>query len=277
MIKTILKALYDKGCTSIVYSDYSANELLIKQFQKENIHYVADVRSATFFAFGKAKTQCAPVILLVDELYVSSCYTALMEAWMQRIKVIVITFNSEGYKNTLYLDRCVDNICELTHMQQIEEVVNIVNQTLGPILIKTPEKLTTSMSINYDDKLPALLQLRQKSTILCYCPDKFISDVQVIEERHKYGILSKYIGMLMSGKDYVLLIPDVLLSLDSNIFNVRKFPANFFVVMLRTCDDILAHYQTWIQSNGIDLKAVSEPSEIVNYYNKSNPTIVVIG
>lgn len=277
MIKTILKALYDKGCTSIVYSDYSANELLIQQFQKENIHYVADVRSATFFAFGKAKTQCAPVILLVDELYVSSCYTALMEAWMQRIKVIVITFNSDGYKNTLYLDRCVDNICEVTHIQQIEEVVNIVNQTLGPSLIKTPEKLTTSMSINYDDKLPALLQLRQKSTILCYCPDKFISDVQVIEERHKYGILSKYIGMLMSGKDYVLLIPDVLLSLDSNIFNIRKFPANFFVVMLRTCDDILARYQTWIQSNGIDLKAVSEPSEIVNYYNKSNPTIVVIG
>lgn len=277
MIKTILKALYDKGYTSIVYSDHSANELLIQQFHKQNIHYIADVRSATFFAFGKAKTQCAPVILLVDELYVSSCYTALMEAWMQRIKVIVITFNSEGYKNTLYLDRCVDNICEVTHIQQIEYAVNIVNQTLGPILIKTPEKLTTSKSINYDDKLPALLQLKQEATILCYCPDKLISEVQVIEERHKYGILSKYIGMLMSGKDYILLIPDALLSLDSNIFNVRNLPANFFVVMLRTCDDILARYQTWIQSNGIDLKTVSESSEIANYYNKSNPTIVVIG
>lgn len=277
MIHSTLKALYNKGYTTLVYSEHCADDILTQHFIPENIHYISDVRSATFFAFGKAKAQCSPVILLVDESYISNCYTALMEAWMQRIKIAVIVYNSISYKNTLYLERCVDNVYEITDKEHITEIITQVNCSLGPVLIKIPEDISKRVYIDYTDILSSVLQLKTESEILCYCPDKHPSGIKVIEERHKYGILSKYIGMLMSGKDYVLIIPDTILSLDSNVFNVRNLPSNFYVVMLKTSDNTLKHYQNWIESNGIDVKEVSSSNEIAKHYNKSNPTIAVVG
>ena len=277
MIKNTLIALNNKGYKKVVYSEHCADVILTNIFKQENIHYVSDVRSATFFAFGKAKTQCSPVILLVDESYISSCYTALMEAWMQRIKIIIVAYNSRSYKNTLYLERCVDTVYEISNKDGVEEIAAQVGCSLGPILIKISECIAKCTSIDYADILPTILQQKPGEEILCYCPDKSPSDIKVIEERHKYGILSKYMGMLMSGTNYVLIIPDTILNLDSNIFNIRNLPCNFYVVIQRTSDNTLAQYQTWIESNGIEVKELSSPDEIMKHYNKSNPTIVVIG
>lgn len=280
MIKKILQELKHTGYANIVYSDENLEENLYSLFEKNNTHYITDVRSATFYAFGEAKTLCRPVVLLVDERFISNCYTALMESWMQRIKIVVVAYNSEAYKTTLYLERCLDYVAEIKDDKCISEIVTKVNHVNGPVLIKVVDNVDDNKTIDYSAILDALSNLENYSGILCYNASKeslSSSHITNIEVRYKYGILSKYIGMLMSEKQYILCMPDNLLLLESNVFCLRNFPTTFKLIALKTEKRSVEKMHSWAQSNNINIVQIDSYSALsAEIKNTTKPSILCV-
>lgn len=279
MIKNIIQQLKKNGCCEIIFSEEYLKKDIISIFGKENSHHIADVRSATFFAFGQAKIHCNSVLLVVNEEYISNCYTALMEAWMQRSKIIVVSYNSSSYKSTLYLERCVDYVTEIKDIDSIPSILNLVNTFKGPILLKVPFIVNNDNKIDYNQIITSLYNTYDNNGILCYNAKEEnlnIKGVINIEQRHKYGVLSKYIGMLASGKRYILCIPDYLLLLETNVFNLRNIPSTFMVVIIGTNDKIMDMLEPWIDSNHIKVMHKNESSHICEEAICINPTILYL-
>lgn len=279
MIKKILQELKLLGYEHIVFSEDILRNALFKLFDADNIHYITDVRSATFFAFGEAKILCRPVILLVDERYISNCYTALMEAWMQRVKIVVVAYNSAAYKTTLYLERCLDYVEEIKDEKSVVDIIKKVNLFNGPVLLKVGVVVDEDKTIDYRPILDALSKLENCSGILCYnASHESLSNNNVIniETRHKYGILSKYIGMLISGKNYILCVPDYLLLLETNVFCLRDFPTSFRLIVLKTDKSVMDRIQSWAKNNKISVSHINSNSAILAEINKTTPSILCV-
>ena len=267
MIKQILNRLKEHRLSNIVLTDHNLDDAIFNLVSSEQCTYFEDVRSAAFFAFGQSKLQGKPSILILDDDYISNCYTALIETWMQRIPVIFIVYNSRPLSTIQYLQRCIDAVFEVNDAGVIDVFISKLNSFNGPIVIRVSDDYNKKESISYKEVLEELTKRIAPDTISCYniVPEEVAEyGVVNIEKKYKYGIISKYVGRLMSGKPAVLVIPDFILELESNIFNVRNLPNTFRVYVKQTSDKLIANYSQWLKSNSIEIKSFSESNEDVN-------------
>lgn len=250
-ILTVLKQYKALGVSRVVFCEKEAQEYLSSCFKDEECTYIPDVRSATFFAYGQSKLLGSPVLLVLDERFIASTYTGLTEAWMQRIQVCVLAYNCNGYKNTLYLEKCTDTILCLDGKTDDRDIVKKAFQCHGPSIVKCDAFIQSNNKEDYSDIFDLLSQSGYKDIVHCYEPSPYDGNlrVTVISEKYKYGILSKYIGELLGGKDSILCIPDHLLNLESNAFVQRIIPQSFKLIVKETNKELCDRFESWITSN----------------------------
>lgn len=264
MIKQIITRLKEYGLYNYVLTDHNLDEILSNIVKPEQCTYFEDVRSATFFAFGQSKLQGKPSVLIVDDDFISNCYTALIETWMQRIPLIIISYNSRKLSSIQYLQRCLDAIYEINDKVNIDTTSSKWSAINGPILIRIFFDYNKNGAFTYADVLKQLTKRVAPERILCYnisIEEAAEYGVANIEKKYKYGIISKYVGRLMSGNPSILVIPDFILELESNIFNVRNLPSTFRVYIKKTSDKIIDNYTQWLKSNNIEVKRFDDFNE----------------
>ena len=264
MIKQIITRLKEYGLFNYVLTDHNLDEILSNIVKPEQCTYFEDVRSATFFAFGQSKLQGKPSVLIVDDDFISNCYTALIETWMQRIPLIIISYNSRKLSSIQYLQRCLDAIYEINDKVNIDTTSSKWSAINGPILIRIFFDYNKNGAFTYVDVLKQLTKRVAPERILCYnisIEEAAEYGVANIEKKYKYGIISKYVGRLMSGNPSILVIPDFILELESNIFNVRNLPSTFRVYIKKTSDKIIYNYTQWLKSNNIEVKRFDDFNE----------------
>ena len=225
------------------------------------INAVYDDRSAAFEALGIAKIQESRVALLVDEHYLSNIFTAITEAWFQRINILVVTINGIYYQSLEYLDRCVVGK-SLLNVNRDEEIINSIKEEHGPYLLRTNIQLNTNDKIDYSSILCRLKNfLDTEDLVLCYNMEAFSTSsfrVVNISLEHKYCSISKYVGRLLGrNQRQILCIPEALLAFDSNIFNFRNIADSFFVIIIADETHLLHNIYSWILSNRINVKETS--------------------
>ena len=275
MLSEVLLKLKENGVTKVVYSEPVVSNIAISVFGKESSFLLEDVRSATFFAFGESKMMCSKIVVLVNENHISNCYTALIEAWMQRVPLILVSYNSVKYQAVAYLDRCLDGVYLIENMEDFENNKTELLSKNGPCLIRIRENVEVDSRYSYDKILELLKENGYTEKVFCYNTKQGSSEniINIIPE-HKYGVLSKYIGYLSGAKTAILCIPDVLLNLESNVFNMRDFPKSFLAFVYKTQDFNLEKYQGWIESNHVTVVKFKDAS-ISELLSFNYPTIVI--
>lgn len=275
-ILTVLKQYKALGVSRVVFCEKEAREYLSSCFKDEECTFIPDVRSATFYAYGEAKLLDKPVLIVLDERFIASTYTGLTEAWMQRIPVCVLAYNCEGYKSTLYLEKCTDIILCLDGKSDDKYIVKKAFQCHGPSIVKCDAFIQSNNKEDYSDIFDLLSQSGCNDIVHCYEPSPYDGSlrVAVISEKYKYGILSKYIGELLGGKDSILCIPDYLLNLESNAFVQRIIPQSFKLIVKETNKELCDRFDSWISSNSFTIFREKTSKECVEKLIQSTKACV---
>ena len=277
-MRKIIEEYTKKGISKIIFCEEEMEEILSPFFSKGLQTYIPDVRSATFFAFGEAKILCKPVMVCVDERFIASAYTSLTESWMQRMPVCVLAYNSTGYRSTLYLEKCTDKILQIDDEKDIYSVVSEALSCQGPTLVKYSGCVTAPQKkLDYSEILCLFNGRMPNTKVYCYEPETRTdySQIEIISERHKYGVVSKYIGNLLGGEDAILCVPDYLIMLESNAFVLRNIPSTFKLVVKEVKGGISAQFVPWMESNHFNVLKGHTLEENIESMSISNTPSVI--
>jgi len=228
---------------AIVVSGLSCDE--------KSIYSIMDARSAAFFAYSYSKSKQVRVGLIVEECYLSNVYTALTESWFQNIPLVVLAVNSSGFNGTQYLERCVSSISFETSISDVKKKIEEYHGD-KPILIKIASSIPVEKEYNVSSLIDAI-RVKYENRIEVFNPAGRLNEklIYPISVEHKYGIISKYIGRLTAIKDSLLIIPEHLLELDSNVFNIRNLPAGFKVIIINEDINLFKKMSNWFVANKI--------------------------
>lgn len=274
MLKHILDSLKKKGVADVI--------ITLKQLLDLNnnipgfeLSFVEDVRSAVFNAYGMAKISHTPSVVIVDDAYLPNTYTALTEAWFQRVPVIVISLNSTNLESSWYLKRCIDAEFFVDNPTILKEIVDDVIKHKGPTLIKMSETLNEER-IDYSRIRQILTGVVENEKVLCYNSSGQLEGFENIKPEYKYGILSKYVGRLVGGEKAILCIPEEILALDTNIFNFRDFPNGFRLFVKYTDGFYWDKIGKWLESNNINVAVVDQEETCLSVnMNDSNFALLI--
>lgn len=274
-----------KYLSGIDVSDYvtSENEFMpeLKEF---NTYYTADARSAAFYAFGKSNRENKPVALIINGEYLPNVYTAVTEAWFQKTNLIVVAlYNTYREINCGYMDRCVINniIADKTDISDIKPSDILC---AGPVLINIFGEALSKRKYNYAEVLNCLDSVVEKNTpLFCYAPDNIVCgalNIKPIDDKHKYGVLSKYFGYtIASEKKAVLCCTADCVTLDMNIFNNRYTTSNIKIIILDN-DNIISHNRIneWIGSNNFTCREIKTVSidKIKQFYEEECASVIIV-
>lgn len=274
MIKEILRQLHLIGIDKIIYTDLSCEETVKQIFSDDNIKHISDSRSAAFYAFGESKMLGYPVVLLVNEDDIASCYTAFTEVWFQRIPLIVVAYNSKGWQTTEYLERCVERITLVNEAADLE-LIRDQDIPSGVWLLKIKETLFLEQPIDYTSIISSINGISYDGLIFCYHINPVENNKVVnIEPKHKYCVVSKYFGYLQSGKKAILCMPDFLLEYDSNAFEIRDIPNSLFIIIKQTGLTDINQYKEWMESRGCLVINNYDTTDLKSLINE-RPTVLI--
>lgn len=273
IINEILNRLQDKGVRKAVSTIALDDTIDMSHFVTD---YIEDARSAVFAAYGTAKIDKNPVVIITEDAYLPNTYTGLTEAWFQRIPVIVIALNSDSMESSRYLERCVDSSFLVNSLSDIDEAINKIFLCSGPSLIKVKEQNKEDTIIDYSYILNCLESFSRFQSVICYNSKINSQRITDVDPQYKYGILSKYIGSLNGGAKSILCIPEELLGLDTNIFNIRNLPSNFRLVVKSTGSGHWGKMEKWISKNGIKTYVHSQKDERTKFDNELQQSPVAI-
>lgn len=291
MIRQVVEVLKDNKIKKIV----TCNDILEKidekirtQLEKTfEVEIIDDVRSATFFSLGETNIENEPIILLIDGRYLPSVYTGITEAWFQR-KTIVVLALYEKYSdiNCEYLKRCTSDVITFYNEEENDynkKIKDIINKKY-PAIINLKVEFNNSNKLNDNNILEIAKILNSEDEMWIYnleMTENNTCKIKNIDEAHKYGILSKYMGYITAKNEKVLLVStSEILKLDLNIFNNRYINKNFKVILVDNKNIFKENnIEKWIQENKIKLTHVKEISEdkLKDFWHSDEPEMVVIG
>ena len=200
-----------------------------------------DARSAAFYAMGVSVKSCAPVALFVPGKYLVNTLTAVTEAWFQKVNIIIVAiWDCLDDIKTAWMDRCVlDTLsCEVSELGEYEDRIKGMCHVKGPVLINVLERTTVDYNkIDYSTVIGCLKQELPDAVVLnCYKPMEFNNQfwgvIKAIQEKHTYGVISKYIGGSAVADIGFLICPIECALIDINIFRTRYANRNMKIVLL---------------------------------------------
>ena len=285
LLDSVYKRLKEVGIKEFVFEEDVIEQLSMKS---EIIHSIKDVRSATFYACGLAQKNDASVALFIRKEYLPSALTGLTEAWFQCRNIIVVAFGEHIINDDLsYLRNCTNSRFKIQSEEDIQYYIteNIYRKTPELFLVEcnvpVPEKYLCNSKINLNNTIPSV----DKVFVYSKLANLFDEDKRIVyvDERDKYGIISKFIGYSIgSDKKIVLVIDDSLIYYDVNIFNNRYLNESFKILIIGKLKNLTII--KWLESNHINFFKESNPSQalsilleikkatvaIVNYWEEDN-------
>lgn len=104
----------------------------------ENEKIYHDARSAAFFAMGRTMKEKTTVGLALPGAYLASTYTAITEAWFQKVNVVVFAFYDKlSEVSTAWIDRCIVKSMTIGADEiddSIDEIESLPVACNGPVL-----------------------------------------------------------------------------------------------------------------------------------------------
>ena len=104
----------------------------------ENEKMYHDARSAAFFAMGRTIKEKTTVGLALPGAYLASTYTAITEAWFQKVNVVVFAFYDKFSEvSTAWIDRCIVKSMTIG-ADEIDDSIDEIESCCGmngPVLI----------------------------------------------------------------------------------------------------------------------------------------------
>ncbi len=253
MIKKILDKILSKKLRGEVVSTV--------KIENSAYEYITDARSAAFYATGKA-IKGKSMILIVNGYELQSVYTAITEAWFQKTDLWIVAIHKNIHDvNTNFLDRCLNKTVLIDNPEELNEIDELFNAPIGPKLINV---LYDYNSIEKNDYLEIISKIKQVDSsieIVTYNGDNV--PCENIDQSHKYGVLSKYLGRtIVSKKNRVLICTADVFLLDLNIFNSRYITDKFKIVVCDE-DNVMCknNIDKWISSNNIAIYSGSDNIE----------------
>ena len=237
-----------------------------------------DTRSAAFFAMGMSIKEKEPVTLLIPGEYLTSAYTAITEAWFQKAEMIIYAFYKKVRDvNTNWADRCAKTMT--IHIDEYDEIADEITAYYhkhGPVLINVVGIDLEEPQIDYSDVMTAISEIDKSAEYLCY-NSKDQAEISNIKTEHKYGVISKYIGMsAVKRAGYLLCNTDCML-VDVNIFRTRYANGNMKIVAMDDGQLNENQIDQWIISNGWKCKRVEQMnSEAANWLKEQTVQAVLI-
>lgn len=252
----------------------------------KNIEIKNDVRSATFYAFGKSKLINKNVVLIVDGNNISSTYTALTEAWFQNTNLIIIALYKSMYDISCnYLNKC--SVCNMSFLlkdyHSFKDKIDKNIQKNGPKIFNIVVDFDFfEPKINYENILSQLSNILDKNDeVYVYNSlpiDKMPYRIINIDEKYKYGIISKYVAYLLGKKNErkILVCSSEIFLYDTNILNNKYMSDNFLIILIDKAN-IAKKISNWCKENKINFCIVEDLSEqLKDRIELNKPSILVI-
>ncbi len=271
MVKQIIKNLNEFNLTDIVVVGNQTED------KPACCEYILDARSAGFYAFGKALKEQKSVALIVDGRYLPSLLTSMTEAWFQKANVIIIACYSHfSQVKCQYFERVT------LSTQTVEEISSeIIEQSVckkGPVLINLVGVKNKKKSFDYG----VIPQVLKGEKLYLYQAGKEYDDanIRVIDERHKYGVISRYMGMLAVASEKIFLsCPAECLMIDLNVLN-NRYSVNGARMIILDREKLVRQNKVdrWLESNGISAKFVDKinASDVELVKNSDKPIALVV-
>ena len=254
-LNRIFENLRSIGIKELIVADSAKYYLSEKGKDSFKCSFIDDVRSAGFFALGKAQTLQQSVALLVESKYISHLYTSMVETWFQKMPVAIIALDSSDDVDYGLYTRCVKQVKDYINEKNFDDLP-IAND--GPTLLivhKDKDMQTVSIS-SVEDLLP--------------------KEVQIYKPVDKYGAISKYVGYLCgTDRKVCCVIPLNWVKFDLNIFNNRYIDKRFKLVLRGEMSEVPCKLESWLASNQIELIDGSEGG-IEEFLQNNKPSVIII-
>lgn len=284
MIDKILRYINEQEISSVICTNNLEERLnsIQENLDKDKLHSIYDIRSAVFFAFGIARTQKKPAVVLTESQYISNAYTAMTEAWFQKVPVIIISLEKENERYD-YLENCSDMIVHIDREEQIKIFDNMLKSSKPSVVCVWHGDIKNNV---YD----AADLLKKLSPFLSDKDDIFVGEniicrskvgtVHEILRKYDYGTVSKYCGFVEGCKGKAILISDVnKLKLDGNVFNNRYVSGKYKIILLKKPEEELK-FTAWITDNHFTIihSRIEElaEEEIEHFMNYNKPSMMIL-
>lgn len=137
----------------------------------ENEKIYHDARSAAFFAMGRTMKEKTTVGLALPGAYLASTYTAITEAWFQKVNVVVFAFYDKlSEVSTAWIDRCIVKSMTIG-ADEIDDSIDEIESCCGmngPVLINIVGVKDDETSFDYRKWIDAIRQKEGNAKIRCY-------------------------------------------------------------------------------------------------------------
>lgn len=277
-MNSLIKKLISIYNFEYIVTDYSIYKFMEKEINFENsrcnLKVINDLRSATFFCMGKVQHLRKNMLLITDKDTISNCYTALLEAWFQKTPLFVLVLlDLDEQLDSLY-DRCFNRQIEITNNS---EYLYLEEKIKGPTLIKIRGDYNRN-SKYYNENLNKIVEEIDDENCEIQISKNLDSSENYLEKvsytNGGYGVISKYIGELMTMKNNVYLICSMEeLKLDLNILNFQYIPNRFKLIVLSEYynEDSL---KEWILENNFNFFEGKE--EIKKFCSSKGKSIIFV-
>lgn len=246
MMQCLMDKISHLEIDEIIMAGAVIKTINIENWHEFSIKNIEDARSAAFYALGRAKVTEKPVALFVEAAYVASTYTAITEAFYQKVPVLIVSFD---YKRTFceesFMRYSVSTIYNITNIEHINEI-RITNK---PVLVKIClEEEKINRKAHKTGILERLLltlneTLLPQDEVLLYADDvpcNFDDGITIRQysAEYQYGVISKYLGMLQYAEhELILMIPEQMFRLDYNVFNSRYITPKMKIIVYDVQDE----------------------------------------
>ena len=255
LLDCFLEKMKELGIKNVVMEDDLIEIIPNLERCQFEIDLVSDVRSATFFACGKAEISDSPVLLIVKNDFISNCYTGLVESWFQRRKIIVLSIGTNIVnKDFGYLSNCSEAIWKIQNQNDIFDFFNccnfaqskpyvfVIEDSISPVSKEIPLIKRTSFDFSVFDTIFIYNSFR---TSFLDNEDR----IRIIYDNEKYCVFSKFIGFVTAkNKPCLIIVPSSFVNYDLNIFNNRYSNKNIKIILKVDSDEQII--QNWVCSNG---------------------------
>lgn len=280
-MQRILNCLKDNDFNEVIVTETE----IMDKLNCPNIELNNDVRSAGFYALGKAIKDNSNVILIVNGEYISNLYTSLTEAWFQKANILVIAYY-ESYKNvgTRYLERCTIKQ-ETINIEEISEFdIKKLTYLNGPGLLNVFGLSFEKNVLDYGmivDNISDII--KDKMDVFLYAgkiENKKNLNIKSIDRKYKYGVLSKYMGYVNAMKETAILCCTVdVFKVEMNIFNNRYKNENIKIIVFDEFNFIeKENINYWLENNDFHCSMYEKVSKdnLEKFIYSNKPEVRVI-
>lgn len=265
LLDSVYLRLKELGIKEFVFEGDIIDQLSMRT---EAVHSIKDVRSATFYACGLAQKCNSSIALFIRKEYLPSTLTGLTEAWFQFRHIIVIAFGDHIINDDLsYFRNCTNVRLKIQSEQDVRDYITDIEHKKLPEMYLVECNVPIGEKYHFCDKITL-----EKGTLLvdkvflysklsnCFNKDDRIT---YVDEKDKYGIISKYMGYCIgSDEKTVLVMDDSLIFYDVNIFNNRYVDERFKMMIIGTLEDPTIF--KWLESNHITFIKEENPSQALS-------------